>query len=161
MRFGLGQRKIREGGCAVRVGWLGKWMTSLCLGFGLAVVFGLVPGPAVRSQSGIPTIMDRPSPMPTDPSASGDFAPIPTERQLRALNIERQKEMVSDTNKLLRLARELNQEVAANGSATLTDDQLRKIAEIEKLARSVKEKMADGTGRPVPPMQSPFTIPAH
>jgi hypothetical protein len=81
------------------------------------------------------------------------------ERRLNALNIERQKEMVSDTNKLLSLARELNEEVAANGSAPMTLNQLRKIAQIEKLARSVKEKMADGVGRPVMPMEMPLAMP--
>jgi hypothetical protein len=83
------------------------------------------------------------------------------ERRLNALNIERQKEMVSDTNKLLSLARELNEEVAANGSAPMTLNQLRKIAQIEKLARSVKEKMADGVGRPVMPMEMPLAMPSQ
>ena len=68
--------------------------------------------------------------------------------------------MVSDTNKLLKLARELNDEVAAKNAAALTPDQLHKIAEIEKLAHSVKEKMADGVGQPtqsaVPPLVFPI-----
>jgi hypothetical protein len=66
------------------------------------------------------------------------------ERRMNALNVARQKEMISDADKLLKLARELNDEIAAKGAASLTDDQLRRIAEIEKLAHSVKEKMADG-----------------
>ncbi len=61
-----------------------------------------------------------------------------------ALNVERQKQMVSDANKLLKLARELNDEVATANTGTFTPDQLHKIAEIEKLARSVRERMADG-----------------
>jgi hypothetical protein len=82
----------------------------------------------------------------TDPMMGGDYDPMMMERRLRALNMERQKEMVSDTNKLLKLARELNQEVASQKSDALTPDQLHKIAEIEKLARNVKERMSTGVG---------------
>ena len=39
---------------------------------------------------------------------------------MRALNTERQKQMVSDTDKLLKLARELNDEVAKANTGTLT-----------------------------------------
>ena len=124
------------------------------------MAFALVPGPTVRSQ-GPPSIINRPAPMPTDPAASGGYDPAMREKQLIALNIERQKEMVSDTNKLFKLARELNEEVAANGSAPMTPDQLHKIATIEKLARGVKQKMAEGTGQPEPGMQVPFAVPTH
>jgi hypothetical protein len=68
--------------------------------------------------------------------------PIEKARQLRAYNSERQKSLVSDTNKLLKLARELDEEVNSTKPDSLTAAQLRKVAEIEKLARSVKEKMS-------------------
>ncbi len=138
---------------AVKSGELGRWTGTLCWVLGLAVVFCFVSGRAVRSQSGIPNIINRPAPMPTDPASSGDYDPTAMERQLNALNIERQKEMISDTNKLFKLAVELNEEVAASKSSTLTDDQLRKIAKIEKLAHGVKQKMADGVGQSAPAMQ--------
>jgi len=93
--------------------------------------------------------------MPTDPAASGEYDPTMIERRIRGLNNERQKEMVSDTNKLFKLAQELNDEIAAKNAGTLTFDQLHKIAQIEKLARSVKEKMADGVGQPTPPVVAP------
>lgn len=144
----------------MKSGRWGRWTPSLCWGLGLAMVFVIVSARAVRSQSGPPrSIINRPAPMPTDPAASGDYDPTMMERRLTALNIERQKQMVSDTNKLLKLARELNDEVAENSSATLTSDQLHKIAEIEKLARSVKEKMADGTGQSSPPIGVPSLNP--
>jgi len=100
--------------------------------------------------------------MSTDPATPGDYDPIMMERRIRALNDERQKDMVSDTDKLLKLAQELNDEIAAKNAGTLTFDQLHKIAEIEKLARSVKEKMADGVGQP-PPVgpQAPLVFPTH
>jgi len=80
------------------------------------------------------------------PLATDDYNPIMTERRLRALNMERQKEMVSDTNKLLRLARELNEEVAGQKSEALTLNQLHKVAEIEKLARNVRDRMTSAVG---------------
>jgi hypothetical protein len=125
------------------------------------MVLGIAFEPAMRSQSGVPSIMNRSAQTPRDPAVSGDYDPISVERQLRALNNERQKEMVSDTNKLLSLAKELNEGLAANRSSTLTDEQLRKVAQIEKLAHSVKEKMADGTPQPTPPMQMPVPFPSH
>ncbi|HEX3894279.1 MAG TPA: hypothetical protein VHW46_17015 [Terracidiphilus sp.] len=58
------------------------------------------------------------------------------------MNTERQKAVVSDTDKLLKLATELNQEIGESNPATLTPVELRKVAEIEKLARNVKQKMS-------------------
>jgi hypothetical protein len=55
----------------------------------------------------------------------------------------------------------LNDEVAANNTGSLTWDQLHKMAEIEKLARNVKEKMADGVGQMGPPPDNPIAMPPH
>jgi hypothetical protein len=153
---------MREVVNAVKSGRLRSWKPTLFLGFGLAMGFIIVPGLAVRSQSRPPSdIINRPSPMPTDPSASDNYDPTMMERRLNALNRERQKEMISDTNKLLKLAVELNDEIAANNTGTLTWDQLHKMAEIEKLARNVKEKMADGVGQMGPTLEAPITLPAR
>jgi hypothetical protein len=64
----------------------------------------------------------------------------------RSLNAARQKALVADTEKLLRLAQELNQEIAVSESSTLSDAQMRKVNEIGKLAKSVKEKMSYSVG---------------
>jgi hypothetical protein len=80
---------------------------------------------------------------------------IQYEKLLRALNADRQKSMVSDTNKLLRLVNELNAEIARTGPDSLTDDQLRKLAEIEKLAHKVKDKMSTSV-RGTPAFEPPF-----
>jgi hypothetical protein len=71
----------------------------------------------------------------------GNSDPAEAERRIKALNGMRQKALVSDTDKLLKLANELNAEISANPDS-LTADQMRKLATIEKLARSVKEKMS-------------------
>jgi hypothetical protein len=95
-------------------------------------------------------------------SPDDDFDPSMAERRMRALNTERQKQMVSDAAKLLKLAQELNSEVASANSAAFTPDQLRKIAEIEKLAHSVRERMTSAVGESQTLMPPPnLTYPIH
>ena len=72
----------------------------------------------------------------------GDMDPVAAARRVKALNIERQKSMVSDADKLVQLARELNTEIGQTAPDSLTAVQLRKIADIERLARSVRQKMS-------------------
>ena len=64
------------------------------------------------------------------------------QRRNAMLNRERHKKIVSDTDKLFRLAGELDLEIRAASPAALTPAQYRKLAEIEKLAHNVKEKMS-------------------
>lgn len=68
------------------------------------------------------------------------------DRRVRSLNVERHKSMVSDTDKLLKLARQLDAEIASNSTDELTPDEMRKVEEIEKLAHNVKTKMAQSFG---------------
>jgi hypothetical protein len=95
--------------------------------------------------------------MGTLPNDTDNFDPMMAERRMRALNIERQKQMVSDAAKLLKLAQELNSEVASANSGEFTPDQLRKIGEIEKLARNVRERMAAAVGD-APTIMPPPTL---
>src|SRR5215471_18463137 len=53
-------------------------------------------------------------------------------KRARALNADRYKSLVSDTEKLVALARELDAAVASNPTGELTPDELRKVAAIEK-----------------------------
>jgi len=64
------------------------------------------------------------------------------EKRLKALNAERQKSLVSDTNKLLKLAHELDEEVNSNDQDSFNQAEMTKTAEIEKLAHKVREKMS-------------------
>lgn len=105
----------------------------------LVLLLALTAG-AQDSPSGMPPLVPQQR-MSISASRLDTIDPIQQERWQRGLNIERQKEMVSDTNKLLKLARELNTEISSSNSDSLTPAQLRKVAEIEKLAHSVKEKM--------------------
>ena len=76
---------------------------------------------------------------------------------MRLLNAERQRSIVSETEKLLKLARELNDEVAESDSSSMTDQQMRKVEEIAKLAKSVKEKMSFSVGG-FPNVNTPMTV---
>jgi hypothetical protein len=68
-------------------------------------------------------------------------------RQIMMLNVERQKKLVSDTNKLLKLAAELKSEIdGGGGSAALSPQQMHKLERIEKLAKSVKQEMTQAVG---------------
>jgi len=94
------------------------------------------------------------------PDASGQYGQesnSPDKRRIKLLNAERQKALVSDTEKLLKLAKELNDEVAENSSGTMSSGQLHKVEEIGKLARNVKEKMSFSVGG-FPSLNTPLTI---
>ena len=59
----------------------------------------------------------------------------------KALNKQRQANLQKDTDRLLKLATELKQYVDKTTEQTLSLDVIKKAEEIEKLAKSVKEKM--------------------
>jgi hypothetical protein len=86
--------------------------------------------------------------------------PVEEARRMQALNIARQKALVSDANKLLKLTTELNEEIAHSDSGTLTSAQIRKLAQTEKLAHSVSEKMSS-TVLPTTGIQSPWDPRVH
>jgi len=75
------------------------------------------------------------------PDQLNDVNLSPNARIWRGQDYLRQKEMASDVDKLLKLTSELNAEISNSNSDSLTEAQLRKVGEIEKLARSIKEKM--------------------
>jgi hypothetical protein len=61
--------------------------------------------------------------------------------QEKKANLQRQQEIKKDTEKLLELATELKQSVDKSNENTMSLDVIRKAEQIEKLAKSVKEKM--------------------
>lgn len=68
------------------------------------------------------------------------------ERQIKALNLQRQQDIRKDTDRLLALATELKAAVDKSNENTLSLDVVRKADEVEKLAKRVKEKMKEGVG---------------
>jgi nitric oxide reductase activation protein len=83
--------------------------------------------------SGIPGIME--------PDGPGPLNPRMEEQQAKMRNMDRQKQIVADTQKLLDLATQLKTDVDKSNKDTLSLDVIRKADEIEKLAKQVKEKM--------------------
>ena len=61
--------------------------------------------------------------------------------QAKKLNEERFENLKRDTDKLLKLSTELKEYVDKANKDTLSLDVIKKAEEIEKLAKSVKEKM--------------------
>jgi len=61
-------------------------------------------------------------------------------RQAQKRNDERQQDIVNDTAKLLKLTQQLKDELAKNKDP-MSMATIKKTEEIEKLARSVKDKM--------------------
>jgi hypothetical protein len=79
------------------------------------------------------------------PSITGgpdtETPPPPTPEQERMRSVDRQKQLVLDTQRLLALANELKADVDKSNKDMLSLDVIRKADEIEKLAHTVKEKM--------------------
>jgi hypothetical protein len=134
-----------------------QWIAARC-GFGLALLLGIsVAGPMPYAQ--FPSNDSRNNQRLPDVSGQyGQDSNSPDKKRIQMLNAERQKSLVSDADKLLKLAKELNDEVAENDSAALSSEQLRKVEEIGKLAKSVKSKMSFTVGG-YPTLNGPLTIP--
>jgi hypothetical protein len=78
----------------------------------------------------------------TNPDAREDEEHAKIEKDMaKKLNHERQVQLQRDTDNLLKLATELKKYVDKSNENTLSLDVIKKAEEIEKLARSVKEKM--------------------
>lgn len=79
---------------------------------------------------------------PAPPSSTEDAWEVQQRKEmLKKQNLQRQQELKKDTEKLLELATELKQSVEKSNENTLSLDVVRKAEQIEKLAKSVKEKM--------------------
>jgi hypothetical protein len=100
-----------------------------------------------------------PIPLTEKPNPNGSIDqpenPFSGEKQMEEFNRQRQKQMLSDSAKLLKLANELKSEVDTSGKDTLSANALHKAEEIEKLARKVGDKMksANNPNQPMPPFR--------
>jgi hypothetical protein len=101
----------------------------------LFLCLGMASGSQIESR---PPLTSAQSP------ASSDEATWEAQQQkdmAKKLNLQRQQEIKKDTEKLLELATELKQSVDKTTENTLSLDVIKKAEQIEKLAKSVKEKM--------------------
>ena len=83
---------------------------------------------------------------PQDPQFGRERQKDPSEEKMersreKALNKQRQTQLEKDTDRLLKLATELKEYVDKTDEHTLSLDVIKKAEEIEKLAKSVKDKM--------------------
>jgi len=79
---------------------------------------------------------------PGDPKSKIDMPPFSSndDKQAKLREEDRQKRLVADTEKLLTLATQLHEDVAKTDRHILSLDVVKRAEEIEKLARSVKER---------------------
>ena len=103
---------------------------------------------SLLAQAAVPRQLQTPQdPMrPQDPQFGRDRQKDPGEEKMerereKALNKQRQTNLQKDTDRLLQLATELKQYVDKTNEHTLSLDVIKKADEIEKLAKSVKDKM--------------------
>lgn len=68
-----------------------------------------------------------------------------TEQMALKRNSQRQEQIVADTAHLLDLAQKLNADVSKSSKDTLSISVVKEAEEIEKLAKTIKERMRDGT----------------
>jgi hypothetical protein len=111
----------------------------------MALLLALISTPALHAQAADPS---SPSPGVQMPgSAASQDGPEDEARrkllrdQLKKANEERFQKVKEDTEKLVRLSNELKEYVGKANEHTLSLDVIKKAEEIEKLAKSVKEKM--------------------
>ena len=124
------------------------------LGLGAAASVLLIAGSLASSQTHDTGQMQQPQSMQQPPSMQQPLPPFgeapnhndPMQRQRlekmeKARNSDRQKQLQRDTDKLLTLAKELKDDVDKSNEDTLSVDVVKKAAAIEKLAKSVKDRM--------------------
>lgn len=123
----------------------GSATVGLCQGSGGQRQTGTMP-PIQQAPSGrtnYPTMPSMPGmgPMMGTDSSGGDVLNSRMAvQQARSRNNERQKRLELDTEKLVGLVTQFNQQVRSD-EALSPDDVSKRAEEIEKLARSVKDKM--------------------
>jgi len=131
-------KSLRRSRC--RSGWL-------ALVLALLFAFGAIPlySQQAPSQPKAPPIIEQPPIFPN--SKAPDYSPAhektPTfeDLQYRRYIESRLKSMVSDADKLLKLAKELNKETDTTAASAASREDMHTVGEIEKLAHNVKWKM--------------------
>jgi hypothetical protein len=96
--------------------------------------------------SGVPTMNSSTSSRGGLDSSAGTRSGVPPalqEKMAIQRNDERQKKLIADTDQLLALATELKAEVDKTDKYTLSLDVVKRTAEIEKLAKSIRERMKE------------------
>jgi hypothetical protein len=102
---------------------------------------GHASAPTAPSQQSVPSANWPGAGPPPVGDASSPEAIRQNEQLMKARNSQRQEQLIRDTNKLLALATELKAQVDQTNKDVLSVNVVKKAEQIEKLAKSVKEKM--------------------
>ena len=117
-----------------------------------AVLAGLVAAATCAGAAAQTTTRNPGNYPPQNPGAQRDAMDDPRipsmnkssqEKMAISRNEERQRKLVADTNQLLDLATRLKEDVDKTDKYTLSLDVVKRTAEIEKLAKSIRERMKD------------------
>jgi hypothetical protein len=103
-------------------------------GLGSAQVQFPPPAPTASDPQGV---FSREHPTGDEPYAAHEIQ----ERQLKRLREEHQQELINDTDRLVKLATVLKEEVDKGNEATAPTDVLKQADEISKLAKRVSERI--------------------
>ena len=116
-----------------------RWIA--CLLFLVALSFGSAQQTAPPQ---LPQTPGSPAQAPTSPDENDPMARRMATQLALKRNASRQQQIVDDTNKLFELAKQLKEEVQKSNKNQLSVSVVKKAEEIEKLAKSVKDKMKNG-----------------
>lgn len=136
---------------------------------GLALLLAFSCGLAVAQQSSEqtgtgqlsnnPLRLDRRDGRPAADDTEID--PVLEQKQLHEMNSKLHKSIISDTDKLLKMVAELNAEIGGTNPASLTPEQLRKVAAIEKLAHNLRNEMSSPVKEPPPFIDLAKPLPSY
>ena len=116
----------------------GSQIRKLTLGT-IVVMISLAFSASAVAQSEAPSSQDAPSAV--QPSANSNPAPTTGGKNAKLSPDARKAQILEDTNRLYRMAEELKAEVAKSNKDILSVAVVKKADEIEKLAKSLKERM--------------------
>jgi len=120
-----------------------RWGAGVCAALLLAGCWASLHtiSAAQTQQPQMPPIQPAPSVFGEPPNSNDPMERQRQDKMEKARNVDRQKHLVQDTDKLLALAKELKEEVDKSNEDTLSLNVVKKATEIEKLAKSVKDRM--------------------
>ncbi|HZP25290.1 MAG TPA: hypothetical protein VFB04_17755 [Terriglobales bacterium] len=105
-----------------------------------AVLLAVASPGASAQQRGHPTLPD-PQQHSGVADSTDDWQLQQQKEMAKKANLQRQQDLKKDTEKLLELATELKQSVDKSSENTLSLDVIKKAEQIEKLAKTVKDRM--------------------
>ena len=114
--------------------WLGLGLSLIAVGHVKPQITTISQGSQLPSPQVVGSMPDpNNGPRETDPALE--------QQRIQQMKIERHAEVISNTNKLLKLTAQLNAEIEQSHANSLDKKQLKSLSKIEKLARNIKQTM--------------------